>query len=214
MKKLFSMLLVFSAILPAVKAQKATFGFTLGGTAGTLRIKSETGDASTTSSLVGFSAGVIADLPMGKSFIFQPALQFLQKGGSDDIMGGTLNVRFNDIELPLNFLYRTHGTDGHFVFGLGPTLAYGVGGNYTGKADGETSTAKIEYGSNPDQIKRFEFGGNLVAGYEWKSGFFFQALYNMGFSSHWNSQPSIPDDQESMKSNYVGLRIGYFFGGK
>ena len=124
--------------------------------------------------------------------------------------GATSNIRFNDLELPLNFIYRAPGTGGHFVAGLGPTLAYALSGRETYKYNGETNSGKIDFGSGDDKLKPLEFGGNMLIGYEWKGGFFVQANYNMGFTSLLNySQNS--GTSNYWKNNYFGLRIGCFF---
>ena len=41
------------------------------------------GETNTVESRVGFTSGVVADIPLSKSASFQPGLQFTQKGGAD-----------------------------------------------------------------------------------------------------------------------------------
>jgi hypothetical protein len=185
MKKLIFTLLVIIIFIPLAKAQKTRFGVTGGvilSNYTTEHMMDFSGGKVSSDQKWGFSVGVTADFPLGKNFSFQPALQFLQKGGSENIMGWTVSTRFNDLELPLNFLYRAPEKNGHFVVGAGPTLAYALSGSEIGKSNGVTHTEKITFGSGDTDMKPFEMGANILAGYEWKEGFFFQANYNIGIT--------------------------------
>jgi hypothetical protein len=201
-------------MLPLAKAQKAKFGFVAGGTLGWMRNESETGIKNTSGTLPGFNAGVIGDLPVGNKFSIQPSLSFLQKGQSNSGDGGDLTMRLNYLELPLNFIYRAPGKDGHLVVGLGPTLSYGLSGKATFKISGQESSSDVHFGNSQEDFKPFEMGANILAGYEWKHGFFMQLNYNMGFSNLFPSDPQFPNDPQYLKNSYVGLKIGYFLGQK
>jgi len=211
MKKLFFTMFVCTMLIPFAHAQSPRFGFTVGGTLASYRTNVDDMSA-TSSSTLGFSVGAIADIPVGETFTFQPSLQFLQKGGeeSHDIGGTTYKstLHINYLELPLNFLYKTPGKEGNFVFGLGPCLAYGLGGTEKASGGGMDESTSIKFGTNEAFQNAFEFSGNIVAGYHWASGFLLQANYNIGFTNLWSS------DNGSYKNNYFGLRVGYLFGGK
>src|SRR5580765_4027492 len=118
MKNFILTLLVLIALVPFAKAQKASFGVTGGTTYSQVRL-SDAESKDNTNYLFGLSVGVTADLPLGKNFSFQPALQFLQKGGREksDFNDETITIKLNYLDLPLNFLYRAPGTNGHFVVG-------------------------------------------------------------------------------------------------
>jgi hypothetical protein len=212
MKKLIFTLMVSIALAPLAKAQNARFGFTGGGTLGYISLKTENGKNST-STLFGFSAGAVADLPLSSKFSFQPSLEFLQKGGSQSGEGATSDIRLNNLELPLNFIYRAPGKDGHFVVGLGPSLSYSLSGKESDTYNGETSSGKIHFGSGDDELKPLEFCGNVLVGFEWKSGFFLQANYSMGLTSLFNDSQN-PGSSEYWHNNFAGLRFGYFLGRK
>lgn len=212
MKKLISTLLVCITLMPLVNAQKAKFGFTAGGTLAWQRNESETGVLNTSGTLAGFSAGVVGDIPVGSKFSFQPALSFLQKGQSNSVEGIDFSMRLNYLELPLNFIYRAPGTNGHFIIGLGPTFSYGLSGTVTVTDNGVKSSGDVHFGNSQEDYKPFEMGADILAGYEWKSGFFMQAVFNMGFSNLFPSDPQFPNDPEYLKNSYVGLKFGYFLG--
>jgi Outer membrane protein beta-barrel domain len=212
MKKLISTLLVYITLVPLVNAQTAKFGFTAGGTLAWQRNENENGVMNTSSTLLGFSVGVVGDIPVGSKFSFQPALSFLQKGQSNSAEEFSASLRLNYLELPLNFIYRAPGTNGHFIVGLGPTLSYGLSGTLSVTDNGVKSSGDVHFGNSQEDYKPFEFGADILAGYEWKSGFFMQAVYNMGFSNLFPSDPQYPNDPEYLKNSYVGLRFGYFLG--
>ena len=100
------------------------------------------------SAIVGWQLGTVLDINFGK-VAFQPALLLTQKGVSQTLdatnttrynsggFGGSftstitekyaITSRPNYLELPLNVVYTTGGTQGFQVF-AGPYVAYGVGG--------------------------------------------------------------------------------------
>lgn len=206
MKKLL-LLMVIATIATNSFGQ---FGVQAGATFATLKITDNTSGSGSmsTSSKVGFTVGVFTDVPLSENFIFQPALNYTQKGGktTDTFQGITdeSNLTLNYLELPLNFIYKPSG--GFFV-GLGPTLAYGISGKsketVTGSSTQETT---VKFGSGADQVKAFEFSGNILAGYTLSNGIFFSVNYNMGFSNLSN------DNSEKIKNNYFGIRLGKKFG--
>ena len=72
--------------------------------------------------------------------------------------------------------------------------------------EGEKESGKVHFGNTEDDnMKGFDFGLNIVAGYQFNNGLFVAANYNQGFSN------LVPSDigEGSMKSHYYGLRLGY-----
>jgi len=59
-------------------------------------------------------------------------------------------------------------------------------------------------------MKGFDFGANIVTGYQSPKGFLIAANFNQGLSN------LVPGDAEnsSIKSHYFGLRLGYVLKGK
>jgi hypothetical protein len=205
MKKL---LLASAAIIQVVSltAQNIKFGVTGGITIANQKFKSS-GLSLTGDSKVGFTGGVLVDLGLGETFIFQPGLNFTQKGSKFSSGGETVEQTLNYIELPLNFLYKAEAGSGSFFGGIGPVLGYGISGKY--KASGQS--ADIHFGNDEleDDYKAFEFAGNIIAGYEFSNGFFASANYNLGFSNLLIN----PDSGDSGKNKYFGIKVGYKFGG-
>lgn len=204
MKKLLVVPIALFTLI-TVNAQNAKFGITAGTAIASQKFKAQ-GISISGDSKVGFTAGVFADLGLSENFVFQPGLNFVQKGSKISSNGATATQTLNYIELPLNVLYRTPAGSGHFFGGIGPALGYGVSG--TAKSDGESQD--IHFGSSDtDDYKPFEVSGNILAGYEFSNGFFVSANYNHGFSNILNGG----DSDASAKNSYIGIRLGYKFGG-
>ncbi len=206
MKKLFILAIVVSFTTTAM----AQLGITGGITSASVNFKEDQGAGFDTKSTIGFTLGLYTHVPLSTNIIFRPGLNFTQKGAKLEFtFGGTTDETkavFNYLELPLDFIYRATG--GFFV-GAGPSLAYLLSGKF--KEDGQPDyKLKIGNDENNDDIKAFEFGGNLLAGYTMSSGLSFSVNYNLGLS---NLNPTT-DKDEDFKNRYVGLRLGYNFGNK
>jgi hypothetical protein len=213
MKKITLTLLVCISLAAVTNAQKTQFGFTGGATFSYWRVKGEQGSISSSNMTPGFSIGGIASIPVGKSFSFQPSLQFLQKGGLESQNGTSLAFHISYLDLPLNFMYVGEGTRGNIEIGLGPCLSYGLGGSAKADDGSNHASTPLHFGNENDAFQNaFEFSGNIVLGYQWHSGILVQANYNYGFSNLWGGVNA--QNGQYFKNTYVGLRVGYLFGRK
>ncbi len=194
-----------------VHAQEARIGFSAGAVLAQVKTKADN-ETHRSNSRLGFNIAVNGDVPIAGNFSFQPALIFLQKGGkeSEDVIGIAVKntISINYLELPLNLIYRSPGNKAHFITGLGPSLSYALSGTVKVEQDGQSQTVKIKFGNGSDnELKKFELGGNLLAGCEFNNGLFIALNYNIGFSN------ISTDSNSKWKNNYFGLRLGYFIGG-
>lgn len=208
-------LLLFVIVLISINtyAQKASIGFTTG--VAIANYKSHV-DGKTESGKVkaGLTIGVLADIPAGKHFSFQPALNFVQKGMKDEQAAGNVtekaSININCIELPLNFLYNSRGKAGNFFVGAGPSVAIPI----SGKAKYDDGTTKlsenIHFGNGDnDLMKRFDLGANFMAGFALNNGAMFSLNYNAGLN---NLFPKGSGDGW-LRSNYFGIKLGYILKG-
>lgn len=198
----------------------AQIGFQAGSTVSSVTIEDNSNGSSvkrTTSYKVGFTAGLHIDVPVSDMFLFQPQLNFTQKGGKVNGVESGIAVNgkatYNFLELPVNFIFRP--TENLFI-GAGPALAYGISGREiytfttpTTPPQTISSDKKVKFGNNAnsDNYKPFEISGNVLAGYTLSNGLFFAASYTHGFSNL-----SLKSTQ-SYKSRYFGFRIGFTLGG-
>ena len=203
MKKTIITLTAFILFMYAANCQKAQFGFTAGSTLANYKIKDGSEDQSGNSK-AGFTAGVIVNLPAGKNFMIQPGVHWVGKGSKDEQDGHTASLTINSIEIPVNFVYTSNGG---FFIGAGPSASFAV----SGKAKLDDVSADMHFGnSSDDDMKGFDFGANVVTGYQSPKGLMIAANFNQGFSN------LVPGDagSSSIKSHYFGIRLGYVLKGK
>lgn len=215
MKKFIAITVFTTLILIKATAQTPTFGIDAGVTLSSIIVKVDN-DKTNSKSKIGFTAGIVSDIPLGKSISFRPALHFTQMGGvekeSEESVTVKEKITLNYIELPLNFVYKAEAPTSTFFAGLGPSLSYGISGKDKLEISGEDSEdTDINFGnSDDDDLKPFNVGGNVIAGFEFAGGLFIAANYNLGLSNLFIDG----DSNNSFRTSYAGLRIGYLFGGK
>lgn len=190
---------------------------------------------------VGFTIGAVADIDFGNSVSFRPELNFIQKGGKLSntetrtiptvgtiTTASTGKTTFNYIELAPNFVYNFEAGDGKFFVGVGPNVAFGLGGKnkYTStttstipgstptNASGENKVkfdgkkyADVAATDNDDHLKALDFGANAIAGYKMSNGAFVSAGYTVGLSN------IDPNDKQTFKNNGFNVKVGFLFGG-
>jgi len=203
-----TLLLVVISLSKTSYSQKTSVGINGGITLASIHAKGEE-ESMNSDSKIGFMGGLFLETPISKNVLFNPAINFVQKGFAvpdlepDEMDKTTLNY----LELPLNVLYTTDG----FVFGGGPVLGLGLSGKekYKG-SNGDIITDDIKFGSGQEEVKQIEFSGNLLAGYKLKNGLMVSAGYNMGFTNLINGD----DVGGSIKNRYWSFKIGYVFSKK
>ncbi|QEC68246.1 PorT family protein [Panacibacter ginsenosidivorans] len=158
----------------------------------------------------GFCAGINVHIAMGKHFAFEPGLSFVQKGGieTDNTTGTEFKstLTLNYLELPLDFIYSRRN---RFYFGIGPSLDFGISGKDKLSAGNEHTTMDIKFGSGDnDDLKSFDAGVDLLAGFRFKNGLFVATNINTGFVNLSN------DNTSKFYNAYWGIKLGYVFGNK
>ena len=185
---------------------QATVGVTGGIAVASLKAKSD-GMSVATEGKVGFTLGIFANVDLGKDFAFRPGFNFTQKGGLTKEDDTKDKLTLNYIEIPLDFIYTTSAG---FYVGAGPSLAFGISGkeDYSDGMISESQT--VQFGNGEDELKRFDFGGNLLTGYQFKNGLSLNLNYNFGLNSIVNGT----QDDITIKNRYFGIRLGYVFNKK
>jgi Outer membrane protein beta-barrel domain len=213
MKKLFLIALVAMASHFAGNAQNTRFGFTAGAVFTNYKTK-VSGESDKADSKAGITAGILVDIPAGKHFSFQPAVNFVQKGTKNEqTSGGTTEkyqITVSSIEVPLNLLYNASGNTGNFFIGAGPSLAFALSGK--SKFDDGTLSDKedLKFGNgDDDDLKGLDLGANFLTGYCFPNGLFLSFHYNIGLS---NLFPGGSSDA-TLKSHYFGIKLGWLLKG-
>ena len=166
----------------------------------------------------------IADYSINDNISLQPGLFFAINGikysYSFILYSFDFSAHINTIHIPINIIYKAGDPGGNrFFFGAGPFAGINLGGSakisssavgfFPGTLFDSSYTLKI--GSDrSDDIKRFDFGVDIDAGYQMASGLFFRAHFQKGFL---NLVPQ-GDASNSIKSMSFGISVGYLFGEK
>lgn len=212
MKKTIITFISALLLLNYAHAQQSSFGFTAGATFASYKVTASS-ISITSKTKTGFTVGITSSIPMGKSFSFEPALNYLQKGGVIKETGTSDKSTFNYLELPLNFVYNAGSAKGKFFVGAGLSVSLGLSGKNKYNDGSNTETTDIKFGSDEltDDLKPFEAGINFLAGYQFKGGFLVAANYNAGLS---NIAVTSDGDNSKAHNRYFGVRIGYMIPGK
>jgi len=209
MRKAIYILSVLIASQLTMNAQKSKIGFT-GGVGGGAAITNFTYENSThdPSSNTGLTAGILWEVPIRKSFIFQPAINYVRKGDQEETPTGTLNLVLNCFETQFNFLYRTSGDNGHFFIGAGPSATLHINGKWKLEKNGAEQESSVKLGKTKiDDLKKQDFGVTGLVGYQFSKVVSISASYNQGLT---NLYP-IYGNYVKIKSNYFAIKLGFMF---
>lgn len=172
----------------------------------------------TVSPVIGFKAGVIADLALTDNLYLQPGVLFNMKGVKQSISFAGFTAEAtqttNYVEVPINFLWKFDGPGyGRFFVGAGPYIGMAISSNLDGSVvdpftgqNVDTSYALNIGTSATDQVKPLDFGANVGIGYELPVGLFVRGQFSYGFANTVNTPGA-------SQNNWVGsLSLGYLFG--
>ena len=225
MKKILFTAVIATAFSFTATSQ-STFGFQVGGNLASVKYEDGSGKKEVNDSRVGAIAGLIADFPMGP-LSFRPEINFIQKGfkntSNESILGVDYKTedkwRLNYVEVPLNFVFNLPMGTGKVFFGLGPNFGLGLSGEAKSKLDigSNTSSKTVDVKFDGDKnatdakihLKRFDVGGNVLAGFQSDMGVTLNVGYTLGLSD------IAPNDNSNstLKNRGLTLKLGYMFGG-
>ncbi|HVZ56412.1 MAG TPA: thrombospondin type 3 repeat-containing protein [Chitinophagaceae bacterium] len=175
-----------------------------------------------------FHGGLVLDVPMGSqgAWFFQPSLMYSGQGrkfqrdtyyGIDYSLKSTQFIDY--LTLPMQFVYKAdisnplHRNRTRFIFGLGPYLAYLLGGTETADtvfSNGTTvhQSGKIVYGSGPGQYGRIDLGLSGQVGLQFGQ-FFITANINRGLLTSFYRPVGY---DATFRNGVIGGTIGLYLG--
>lgn len=205
MKKV--LLSVAACMVTALSFGQTKFGIVVGPNFSSATTKnSVVNSGKETSDLIaGFRGGVTVDLPLAEEFYIGTGLLYDGKGGKNKD-NSDFKTTLSYLQLPVNFLFKPEVGAGKLNLGIGPWLAYGLGGKY--KADIGNSTIEYKaFDDGPLKLKRFDAGLGIVAGYEMNMGFCFGLNADLGLVNAYDNT----DNDRSWKNTSFGVFVGYKF---
>lgn len=221
MKK--NILIIVALLSSLTLCAQVRWGIKAGFSGGNMKLKDQTQQALFHDRMLpAYHAGILADIPLAESFAVQPALLYSVKGtktintfitGMGSNEEATTSYRYNYLELPVNFLYKGEAGRGKVFAGLGPYVAYGIGGKVTYKGYNSAAKKSRQIKFDGEDVANLEelhanaidVGVNLLAGYEFKNGLLFSINYTSGFLDVSAS------DRTEEKHRYFGVSVGYLF---
>jgi hypothetical protein len=218
-----SLILVFTLFVSIAMAQSGVTGKTSFAVLGGVNFQNLNGEDNSGNKLendliIGYHFGVNVQFPVAPEFYFQPGLQYSTKG-AESVSALTPTYKLSYIEMPLNFVYKGQLGSGFFMIGIGPYVAYGIGGKAIYEIGSVTSESDIEFKNEVVSgdpllavyIKPFDAGGNIFFGYELAGGLFMQLNAQLGMLNIRPDNYLFPDDNSTLKNTGYGLSIGYRF---
>lgn len=155
-------------------------------------------------SFVGFHVGPVIDYKLTKSLYFNSGLLYSLKGVKTEGMGDygqeTWTLKLNCLEIPLNISYQySLGEISKFFIQTGPYLGYSI----SGKNDTGEKSYNVHFG-NENQLRRFELGIGIGAGYEFHS-IVTSLGYQFGLTNQFDTQDTM------VRNKVLQLSVGYMF---
>ena len=180
---------------------------------------------------LGVKVGVNVNLPVSDHLEIQPGIFYSIKGvkSDDQQTSGTItysdknNITLHWIDVPVNVQYMFNDpNEGRFFIGVGPYLAVAFAGKNLKSSDlggvSISSDTTFKFGNDypSNNLRRFDFGGQVNAGYLLKSGIFFRGMYQQGIP---NLTPQGNQDafakalEPAIRTTNITISVGYRFGG-
>jgi hypothetical protein len=154
-----------------------------------------------TENLICFQAGLIGELPISDALYLNAGALFSQKGTKLSLLGMEVKFPVNYVEIPLNLAYKYDLGPLKLFAQAGPYLGYGLSAKMTGSGIDET----INFGTEPNQMKRLDYGANFGAGIE-IGAVQIGANYGLGLANISN------DPDETMKNGVLSFTVALLFG--
>lgn len=163
-------------------------------------------------SKTGFNGGVFVNIPLSKSFRFQPEVSYSSQGGKVQGASSSTTMTYEQdldyINLPLNFQFMTTG--GFFVQ-TGPQVGFLVGAEKSSTTTGGSSNG----GGNKAYFDKFDLAWTGGIGYLTRFGLGIDARYNLGITNVIADNAPTTDPNRltgTWKNNVAQIGLIYHFG--
>jgi len=198
-----------------------TFGIRMGVNFQNVTGKDNNGDKLNNDIKTGYHLGANVELPVTDQIYIQPGLLFSAKGAKYNSDGATGSTGISYIEMPVNIIYKSEMGSGKLFGGLGPYLAYGIGGKLDYKGNGVDVSKNIQFKNSvtlADYIANFgaylkplDYGVNFLAGYELSNNLSAQLNFQLGLAKINPQIEGLSGSKATAKNMGFGLSVGYRF---
>jgi hypothetical protein len=113
-------------------------------------------------SLIGFTPGIIGELPVSESFYLNTGVLYIKKGTRKDISGYEDKIRIRYLEIPVNIVFKYDFVTWKIFAQAGPYIGVGLSARIKSGDD----KVKVEFGTEPNEYNRADFGINIGGGFE------------------------------------------------
>lgn len=155
--------------------------------------------------------GALPSAPKGSSKIslmLSQGLEYVGKGGKENVGGVVTRTRLNYLEVPVmvNYFNRIAKTKSAYHLGVGPWVAYAFSGKYktTGQSD-----VPVTFGPTGD-FARLDYGAGLKAGIVFSKKWDISLGYDLGMRNLLGTRGAVNDGDKAHTRN-ISLSLGYWF---
>jgi hypothetical protein len=212
MKKFLFVLALFLLCFQFNGYSQARAGFSLG--VNIANMKGETNDVKNKGdNRMGFMAGFIVDAPIGKKkhFSLQTGAYYVQKGKVEENPADSFELALRYAEFPFNLVYNINSKSGTLYFGGGPYVDFAFPSKIITTSGGDETSDDLSFGNKTaDDLRGWDWGVNVVAGYRLSMGAFIAVNYNQGLL---NLVPRAPESQ-TLHNRYFGVQLGILLNNK
>jgi hypothetical protein len=160
---------------------------------------------------LGFNMGAMADIILNRNLSLQTELIYTLRGGyykSDRYnVSEEYNTDMGYISLPICLTGKLDVRSAYLIFGAGPFLEKLMHSQHKFYSNGQNvENGKLRVGTNytTDQLKPWNAGVKVKAGFELKKGMYMVAFYDIG-TSDINPQFTVT------RNKTFGIQLGYLF---
>ena len=160
-----------------------------------MNVSSLTGDVENTGSKIGLNVGPVVGIRISDAtpIFLESGLFFSMQGEKKD----PTTISLNYLRLPILIKYGFQATDEIAVLPfLGPTIAFGIGGDW--ETEGEGSVASFK----SDRFKRFDAGIRLGCGAEWNK-LYLEMAYEFGINNIADWKKNTTDKASVHNGNFM-----------
>ena len=217
--RLLFLFVVSCLIVNVVNSQHIQFGGTAAINFSGAIVKYPTYEVSGAHPSPGFELGVFADIPLdGKMslFSFRPSLSYSLERASAVVEGDKAKIHISFIKVPLLFMYHSSAMQKRLSFGVGPYIAYNLGGKYDWA---NTRVQSISFGSDQADYgrtyKKIDIGADLQGVCQLNEQLALGAKFDLGLINMIHTTED-PDAAKSTKIHTLSFAFtaAYSFGGK